>query len=413
MPSIKINAPDGKSLLIHVPEGTQPDQFKQLAQSALAHYTSQTKGPDIQQLQKEDQPVQDISVTEALDAPFKVAQAAGEFGAEAAAQHGMNPTLAAGLGTGVAMIPHTIAAAQLPVKAAAGALEGGLSTIGNKIGGIVNTLKGPTMEEAKAMGQAAEGAFQPEAAQKAAQYTKQLVEPVQGRIRSFGQRLANLPGQTMEKTKILEAGLKEKGAAMGAAEDAAGFGFKSGPEFEAALKNPKTMGKALKAAEDFAKMGPNKVAETVDPKTIQLVRKLAQEGKENVSNLGSATLAQGREVASNALGLIDKKFGQARSEYQEVKSAIDALPLDQKRMASMLKSQLQEAKSMLAEAQSQAKELAQAAKTADKARFADIQQESLHLLRKGIEHDQMIRKIKVAAGSIGAAIVGKHYYKGM
>lgn len=45
MASLNVHAPDGKTLTVQVPEGTDPGQYGALADDALSHYTASTKTP--------------------------------------------------------------------------------------------------------------------------------------------------------------------------------------------------------------------------------------------------------------------------------------------------------------------------------------------------------------------------------
>lgn len=237
----------------------------------------------------------------------KGAEAGGMVAAEEMGEKGLNPQIAAGIGTAISMAPDLLMGAA-GLKPAVGALEDA-AAVGKagitKAGQVINTLKGPSLEEAKALRQVADAGFRPETALKAEQFSKNIIDPVKAEVDSIASRLSQLPGKTADKLKVLQDKLGMAGKEMGAAEDAAGFGFKSTPEFEAAVKNPKTMEKTLKVAQDFTKMGPEKVAETIDAKTIQQTRKLIQEGskEKTLSDLGNATMQQGREVAAKALGI--------------------------------------------------------------------------------------------------------------
>lgn len=372
------------------------------------------------QLAKQDRPVQPTSViSDAIKGGNQGIRAIGTLAAtqdlNEATQVAQGEEAETTAGKVGSFAGDLISPGSLAVGGAIGAVGKGLTPVAkaglNKAGQMIETLKGPTLEEAKALRQVAEAGFRPETTIKAEQFSKNLIDPVKAEVDSIASRLAQLPGKTADKLKILQEKLGLAGKEMGAAEEAAGFGFKSTPEFEAAIKSPEVMQKTLRVAENFVKRGPEKIAETIDAKTIQQTRKLIQEGskEKTLSDLGTATMQQGREVAAKALGILDKRFDVARKQYQEIADAIKAVETDSPRMAQQLKAQLKDAKMKLASLQTDAKDLLTSAKAADKARLLDIKRQSLDLIRQGVEHDRLVRNIKTTVmglGGAGAAALG-------
>lgn len=405
-----------------------------------------------------------------------------------------SPEVAALAGTAVSMVPDIATSLPMGGGAAVGAKVAGNAVKASKAGKFVQrvgkALKGPTAEEAKIAASEMRLNFRPKAAEKAREVgqfdirqaedmltaaKKEAMEVLtsvkdKGRpmteaarteaqaklkgmadnIRKMRESLIELPGTTRAKLAELEQLKSEAGKAMGAAEDASGFGFKTSPKFEERIKSPKFTSRVAEKLRPMFNKGPEEVAARLKPKNIQKVRKIMQE-ESGLSNIGHAEGQSMRETAAQALSLKSKPFAEARSRFHDVTNALDNLPNEMKAKSEALRKALGEARDGFKEAAAEAKQkigsvrnteekaladtvasrkrevktkiidsatrlqkakqeaqdLMAQAKSADAAELADIKLKAHALVQEGLENNVIMRKLKGIGGAVaGAAGLG-------
>lgn len=226
---------------------------------------------------------------------------AGQFIAEKGGEYGMNPELAAGLGTAVSMAPDIAAGAAGIAKRAA--IGRGLQSAGKS---VAETAMAP-------------GRFAKDLVTKpnVAEATNLGKEALVGISEKGGQKLA-LARETRDtaKTGLIKA------------EEKTGLHFESTPEFESMLKDPKRMSKFSQVIGRLAKRTPEELAQTVDTQTLQQMRKLAQEGEKvsGLSDIANAQMRQGKDVFTRALGKAEPEVGKALDTFREADKVVSELP---------------------------------------------------------------------------------------
>lgn len=112
------------------------------------------------------------------------------------------------------------------------------------------------------------------------------------------------------------------------AEEKAGLHFEATPEFEAFLKDPKKMAKFSQKIGQLAKRTPEELAQTVDSKTLQLFRKVAQEGEKvsTLSDIAKSQMRQGKDTFTQALGKAEKGVGEQLGRFREADKVVSEIP---------------------------------------------------------------------------------------
>lgn len=240
---------------------------------------------------------------EALGIPER----AGEYIAEKGGEMGF-PNAAAALGTGVAMAPDIAAGA-------AGIAKRGLISEG---------LQGAARKVTAPARFARDLVTRPNVAE-ATQAGKEALMKISEK---GGEKLA----LARETKDIAKKGLIK-------AEEKAGLHFESTPEFEEMLRDPKRMASFSQRIGRLAKRTPEELAQTVDSKTLQTFRKVAQEGEKvsGLSDIAKSQMREGKDVFTRALGRSEKGVGEALNTFREADKVTGEIP-------SQIKSQLDKQK---------------------------------------------------------------------
>lgn len=331
-----------------------------------------------------------------------------------------HPLAGAALGTVVARAPDFVAAAQgiseAPAlaegltsltKSAGGFLKEGAENLINKFGkttsSTMEALKGPSGAEAQALGKEMRLGFNPEETMEKAKLVGQdIISPHEAKVTYMEQQLKGLPENNANKVSRLEEMRKSVGAQMNEAEKEGGFAITPDAGFEKTAGSPEKMGNVLNVMGKWANMDPQEIANTVDPETINLFRKLSKAGQNQLSDVGKISMQKGESAASDALGLLSDKFASAKSQYKDIMRAIDDIQDTQPLKAKAMQRQIATLKVGLDKAQQEATNLVQSARTANVMQRRDIDAKALDLLKQGIAHDKIMNKIKVAVGLAGA-----------
>lgn len=336
-----------------------------------------------------------------------------------------NPTMGAALGTAVAKAPDVAMAAQglsdVPAmaeglsavtKSAAGFLKDGAENLVNKMGkpfaSTVEALKGPSSAEAQAMGKEMRLGFNPEEnIEKAKLVGQQIVSPQEAKVTYMEQQLKGLPEENAGKLQKLQDMRKDAGSLMNEAEQEGGFAVTPDSNFEATAASPEKMGNVLNVMGKWADMDPKEIANTVDPETINLFRKLSKAGQDKLSDVGRLTMQKGESAASDALATLSDKFASAKSQYKDIMRSIADIEDTQPLKAKALQRQIAYLKVGLEQSQQEASNLLQATRTGNAVQRRDIDAKALDLLKQGIAHDRALNKIKIAVGAVGAGTAYK------
>lgn len=230
---------------------------------------------------------------DALGVPDRLGTAIAEKGGE----YGINPELAAAVGTGVSMAPDIAAGAAGIAKRAAiaGSLKSAAKTATSPLRLAKDLVTKPGAAEARLAGDEA------------------LVE-----VGRRGRSKLTLARETRDAAK---KGLIE-------AEEKAGLHFESTPEFEAYLKDPKKMADFSNRIGRLAKHTPEELAQLVPAKQLQLFRKVAQEGEKisGLSDIANSQMRQGKSVFTEALGKTEKGIGEALGKFRDTEKVVGEIP---------------------------------------------------------------------------------------
>lgn len=131
------------------------------------------------------------------------------------------------------------------------------------------------------------------------------------------------------------------------AEEKAGLHFQSTPEFEEILRDPKRMSQFATKIGQLAKRTPEELAQSVDPKTLQLFRKLAQEGEKvsTLSDIAKSQMREGKGVFTEALGRTEKGIGEALGKFRDADTVVGEIPSQIK--DKIVKAKLQSSRDVL------------------------------------------------------------------
>ncbi len=262
-----------------------------------------------------------------------------------------HPIAGAAVGTAIAKAPEIAATIQslgaVPETAAAvealgkGAFSGTKMAIG-KLQSLADAIlgqgeKAASLKAEQMMGPAKEAVTSASTAvQGASNPTPELM--------AAKQRQAGLSAQMNQKAAMLTGMKKEAGAAIGAAEEAGGIGFKELPDkFMTMIGNKEQLGARANTMARLADMGPNTLAQNLDPATIQLNRKIAQEAlkRPGIDDLTRVQLARFNSVAGDALGQQIPDLKEKLSAFKDISQALNDLPKDKKIQADALKNSIQ------------------------------------------------------------------------
>ncbi len=347
-------------------------------------------------------------------------------------------------------------------------------------------LRGPALDEARLMAESQVNNFVPTAEAKVQQLARQIVPPIQNQANQLGQKLNEvrsipvaaqgpqeymareaasakiapiqqqvqditeqlraLPQQGAEKATQLEQARATAGQAMKGAENAGGAQFSGSAEFEKMVRDPQEM---AGLAEKLSKMGPDEI-KAMPTQQVQLYRKLAQESKAGLSDIGNAQLQKGREMLSQELAQRIPEFGAARTQYHSVMDAINNLPneqgaakaglqnalgrtkvllkntsdeidaglqqvrseeqrqlMGQKQSAlTDLKNQLLDTKQQLQQHKMDLADLRVSARGADMEELAGIKKQSSDIVAEAIKRQQLVNKLKNIGWGTAASITG-------
>ena len=279
------------------------------------------------------------------------------------------------------------------------------------------------------------------------------------------QLVVDLPEQQRQALAAAEAAKSQAGTAMGAAEEAGGFPSDARLAMKTArrLGNPNIPGRAMTPENIMANIaptfekGPDVVAQTYSPRTLQAIRKLFENVGDTSTNAEFAIGKEFGKTAGEALGKINPEFGAARDQFRTAAQALDNLPVEfaarkqalqgslidaraaleqadtsvqtmikqvraeaqtaasvatrEQRAAALQK--MFQARAQLVDAQREASDLVVAARTAQRAKLAQVEEQSRGLLQQAAAASRTRRQVGAVATALGASGGGYAFIKHM
>lgn len=159
--------------------------------------------------------------------------------------------------------------------------------------------------------------------------------------------LAKVGAKGAEKLALARETREAAKAGLIGAEEKAGLHFESTPGFEEMLRDPKKMAAFATKIGQLAKKTPEELAQQVDKKTLQLFRKLAQEGEKvsTLSDIAKSQMRQGKSVFSEALGVSEPEVGAQLGRFREADKVVGEIPGEIKR--NLIRQKLMNEKELL------------------------------------------------------------------
>jgi hypothetical protein len=244
---------------------------------------------------------QDISLTPLTKGEF---QKTGEDVSAKMMTKGMinaniDPYLAATVGTTIAMIPH-----------------------------IVASLVGP-----KGAKTASEGASAITEAVAESPIAKAIMGTGTKEVAALTEKVAELPIRQVSKMTMAQGVKTAAKQGIQSAEESAGLGIDqlgAGSAFQKIVSNKEQLSAFAERAARITDMGAEKLAGSMDSRTLQTMRKVAQEGLknggENINDLSRVQLSKAKKVFSDALEMQQPELKDALSKYRDIEKVIQDLP---------------------------------------------------------------------------------------
>lgn len=419
MKTIEIDV-QGKTLEIQVPDTADHQAIATAVNSASQHYLGQNPSSGTENKKGVGQRVMDTVKTATMlptqgltklgNAVKEGLNTAGEKTAEYLGSKG-HPIAGAVAGTGIAMAPDIAMAAQGIAEApeAAAALTKGGKAIGNRVGNFIDILKAPGQEESQLAANEMMQKFVPNQAQNKLRQlaTSMMQEPVEN-IQAAKSGLAEILAQQDDKAAQLEQMRLSAGKQIGQAETELAPKFKSTPEFENFIADRQKVATFAQKLNHLGDMSPEAIQAKYSDADLISFRKIAQEAskKGTLSDIGTTDLNTINQQASKALEVSSQKLGIARSTYKGIVDKIDGLPAETKARTAAYKRYILDEQGKLNTIKSQIKELSVAAKNADAQELADIQTKTNALVKKGLQHDRVVKYLRNGAIATAVGVTG-------
>lgn len=170
---------------------------------------------------------------------------------------------------------------------------------------------------------------------KAASYAGKLAfGPTAEEVGQAGKEaLAEVASKGADKLGLARQAAADAKAGLISAEEKAGLHFGSTPEFEGLVKNPDEMAKFIESKSNLLKgRTPQELAQTVDPQTLQTLRKVAQEGEKmtDLSDIAKSQLKQIKTTATAALGEAEPTVGESLDTFHTANDVMRDIPAETK-----------------------------------------------------------------------------------
>jgi len=154
------------------------------------------------------------------------------------------------------------------------------------------------------------------------------------------ERQAALGSKFGEKQQQLIDMKKEAGQAIGMVEKSAGLEFKTLPDnFQKMLRDKELLGSKANTMARLADKGPEFISQNLDPMTIQINRKLAQEALKmpGLDDLTRVQLARANSTFGSALGEQIPELKDKLSAFKQIDQALKDLPRAKKAEGDILR----------------------------------------------------------------------------
>lgn len=238
---------------------------------------------------------------DALGVPDRLGTAIAEKGGE----YGVNPELAAAVGTGVSMAPDIAAGAA------------GIA----KRGAIAESLKGVGRTATAPLRFAKDTITKPGAAE--ARLATQ--EAIEGIKETGASELAKRRGvASTAKDELIGA------------EENAGLHFKTSPEFETLLKDPKRVAKDVQVLSRLTEKGPEYLAQTLEPRELQSLRKFLQEAEKSsgLSDIAQSEMRTSKGILVKALERTTPEIVEPLRKLSKAERAVKEFPSELRKQVS-------------------------------------------------------------------------------
>ncbi len=371
------------------------------------------------------------------DKPFDTT---GENIAKGLAEKGFNPHLAAAAGTLFSMLPE-IAEGAASFGGTKVAAKGGKAVVK----AVANTEIGSALRGTgkKAVGEISEALAEKELTQTlkmdklktaaetmgemASKTKEEVVRAAEAPISKIKQTIADLPMKQQRLREGAQAVKEGAKKAIGEAEEALGIGLKDiGGDINRIIDNPRRLTQFASKASKIADKGAEFVAESMDLKTIQTMRKAASEGFKKggaINDLTKSELAKTAKVMRDALGLKNKGLSDAFARYGDAEKVIQGLPQQFKAEKAIFQSGLNRAKELAKDkvmTDAKLKRLNQITtllerKAKELPRQFDAEKKALHVAlqkARNLAEKQATTRKMVGGGVLSAALGGAGAYFG-
>lgn len=325
MATLEIQAPDGKTLEIEVPAGTDPSQYDQIVEDVIRDYSpSKVEAPQLstglQAMTGSMSPVGPSLLPKEAQVPYTTGEQAGQVAAEKLAESG-HPYLAGTL---------------LNVPAAFGAATamGDVKSLASGVKALPSLLK---------------------KAPKAADDVAMAIPNIEKDLGQLGLRKASLKTRMLEARKAAEAELGKIKEGIQQYETSAGISPKKILEVPEGFEQ---------TASKLASMTPKQLAETAPIETLQEWNKIASLARRKADPTSRTVYDTVKTLTTEAQDILKPGIKGLRESFSTAKKGIEAIPANFKAEEASLAEQIARKKLSLAEAK------AMLPPTSDKESFA-------------------------------------------
>lgn len=296
-------------------------------------------------------------------------------------------------------------------RAAAQGIKSGAQAIGSKVGEVAATLRAPGQAEAENMAQQMAARNVPNAVGKAREYMSPMLEAANDKITALKQALTQIGTDISAKKAAAGKLLMKAKNELQAFQESAGIGDKPIEALSDLTKSKKSMAQLAETMAKIKEIGAEKLKDIMPPEAVQDLRMKAMAVSQHLRRspgdlpgVGKAMIEQGRQVTQDTLKKQLPEFGPKLENVLKLKDYIDALPQAAKEKVAGTRSMILEAQAEAKALEKEATQLYKSAARADKAQLAEIKQKGLELIQRGIQHDKLVSKIKNTI--IGATVAG-------
>lgn len=348
--------------------------------------------------------------------PFEWASAAGEKTTEALGGSRIpilnKPEVAAGIGTGISMIPDIIASGLGGkfAKKGASVVAKGASKAATPFKKAVALVKSPGEAEARAAGEAVLSKFKatPKRADVIEKIGKTNLSKLQEKLLRQEYTLKGLPAEKVEKLATKGKALSETGKTLESLESEAGLSFK-----ELGIpKPPKQVRRFANVMKKYADLTEEQILNRRNIKgnigKVQNLRKRAQLAKKmSIPTEYKALIGRGQEkLAAIVDSEIGESYSAARQAWKALDDEISNIPSQFIKKKSSIQQALSQTKAEITQQKSHISDLLKQSKKADSKKLLKIESELAESVSQATIRDAKLKKLKALGWATGAAAIG-------